>query len=161
MRLPLLVTLLTTAAVLSAQQPDKTYISASDVEALIAKAKAERKPDQANFLQTLVRLAPYNVALEYRVQGVDTPATQHEKEAELIFVVDGACTFVTGGKLANEKRTNATNLSGTSVEGGTARRIAKGDYIFVPENTPHAFTKTEDRIVIMSVHVPRTEAAAH
>jgi len=144
------------AAVAVAQQPDKTFVSAADVEAMIAKAKAERKPDQANFLQTLVRLAPYNVALEYRVAGVDTPATQHEKEAELIFVVDGAATFTTGGKLVDEKRTNPTNLSGTAVAGGSARRIAKGDYIFVPENTPHSFTKTEGRLVIMSVHMPRT-----
>ena len=156
MRTPLIVTILATAAMALAQQPDMTFTSASDVEAMIAKAKQERKPDQANFLQTLLRLPPYRVNLEYRVQGVDTPATVHEKEAELIFVVDGACTFVTGGKLANEKRTNPTNLSGTGIDGGSPRRIGKGDYIFVPENTPHAFTKTEGSLVIMSVHVPRS-----
>jgi mannose-6-phosphate isomerase-like protein (cupin superfamily) len=156
MRTPLIVTILATAALALAQQPDKTFTSAADVEAMIAKAKQERKPDQANFLQTLLRLPPYGVNLEYRVQGVDTPATVHEKEAELIFVVDGACTFVTGGKLANEKRTNPTNLSGTGIDGGSPRRIGKGDYIFVPENTPHAFTKTEGSLVIMSIHVPRS-----
>jgi mannose-6-phosphate isomerase-like protein (cupin superfamily) len=156
MRTPLIVTILATAAMALAQQPDKTFTSAAEVEAMIAKAKKERKPDQANFLQTLLRLPPYAVNLEYRVQGVDTPATVHEKEAELIFVVDGACTFVTGGKLANEKRTNPTNLSGTGIDGGSPRRIAKGDYVFVPENTPHAFTKTEGSLVIMSIHVPRS-----
>jgi mannose-6-phosphate isomerase-like protein (cupin superfamily) len=155
MRTPFIVTILATAAIAAAQQPDKTFTSTSEVEAMIAKAKKERKPDQANFLQTLLSLPPYGVNLEYRVQGVDTPATVHEKEAEMIFVVDGACTFVTGGKLANEKRTNPTNLSGTGIDGGSPRRIAKGDYIFVPENTPHAFTKTEGSLVIMSVHVPR------
>jgi mannose-6-phosphate isomerase-like protein (cupin superfamily) len=156
MRTPFIVTILATASVALAQQPNKTFASAADVESMIAKAKKERKPDQANFLQTLLSLPPYGVNLEYRVQGVDTPATVHEKEAELIFVVDGACTFVTGGKLANEKRTNPTNLSGTGVDGGSPRRIAKGDYIFVPENTPHAFTKTEGSLVIMSIHVPRS-----
>jgi mannose-6-phosphate isomerase-like protein (cupin superfamily) len=156
MRTPLIVTILATAAIAPAQQPDKTFTSAADVEAMIAKAKKERKPDQANFSQTLLRLPPYGVNLEYRVQGVDTPATVHEKEAEVIFVVDGACTFVTGGKLANEKRTNPTNLSGTGIDGGSPQRIAKGDYIFVPENTPHAFTKTEGSLVIMSIHVPRS-----
>jgi hypothetical protein len=59
----------------------------------------------------------------------------------------------------NYRFTNATNLSGTSVEGGTPRRIAKGDYIFVPENTPHSFTKTQGRLVIMSIHVPRPPSA--
>ncbi len=139
-----------------AQQPEKTFTSAADVDAMIAKAKKERKPDQANFIQPLVRLAPYSVNLEYRVEGIDTPATVHEKEAELIHVVEGAGTLTVGGKLVGEKRTNATNLSGTGVEGGTPRRISKGDYIFVPENTPHAFTKTQGRLIIMSIHVPRT-----
>jgi mannose-6-phosphate isomerase-like protein (cupin superfamily) len=139
-----------------AQQPEKTFTSAADVEAMIAKAKSERKPDQANFNQPLLRLAPYAVNLEYRVEGIDTPATVHEKEAELIYVVDGAATFTTGGKLVGEKRTNASNLSGTAVEGGTPRRISKGDYIIVPENTPHSFTKTQGRLVIMSVHIPRS-----
>jgi mannose-6-phosphate isomerase-like protein (cupin superfamily) len=137
-----------------APQPDKTFTSAADVEAMIAKAKSERKPDQANFNQPLLRLAPLAVNLEYRVEGIDTPATVHEKEAELIYVVDGAGTLTMGGKLVGEKRTNAINLSGTAVEGGIPQRISKGDYIFVPENTPHSFTKTQGRLVIMSVHIP-------
>jgi mannose-6-phosphate isomerase-like protein (cupin superfamily) len=143
-----------------AQQPEKVFTSAADVEAMIAKAKSERKPDQANFNQPLLRLAPYAVNLEYRVEGIDTPATVHEKEAELIYVVDGAATFTTGGKLVGEKRTNASNLSGTAVEGGTPRRISKGDYVIVPENTPHSFTKTQGRLVIMSIHIPRSASAS-
>jgi len=135
--------------------PPKTFTSAADVEAMINKAKSERKPDQANFTQQILRLAPYNVNLEYRVAGVETPATKHETEAEMIFVVDGAGTLVTGGKLTEEERTNPTNLAGKEVEGGTSQRIAKGDYAFIPENTPHSFRKTEGRLVIMSIHVPR------
>jgi quercetin dioxygenase-like cupin family protein len=141
-----------------AQQPDITFTSAADVIAMVAKAKNERKPDQPNVAQPLLKLAPYTVNLEYRVEGIDTPATVHEKEAELIYVVDGAGTLTTGGKLIGEKRTNATNLSGTAVEGGTPRRISKGDYIFVPENTPHSFTRTQGALVIMSIHVPRTRS---
>jgi mannose-6-phosphate isomerase-like protein (cupin superfamily) len=143
------------AAAQRGAQPPKTFASAADVEAMINKAKSERKPDQANFIQQIVRLAPYNVNLEYRVAGIETPATLHETEAELIVVVDGAGTLVSGGKLTEEKRTNPTNLSGTEVEGGTLQRIAKGDYVFIPENTPHSFRKTEGRLVIMSIHVPR------
>ena len=138
-----------------AQQPEITFTGAADVIAMIAKAKNERKPDQANFNQPLLRLAPYNVSLEYRVEGIDTPATVHEKEAELIYVVDGAATLTTGGKLVGEKRTNATNLSGTAVEGGKPQRISKGDYIFVPENTPHWFSSLHGKFVVMTFHVPR------
>ena len=73
----------------------------------------------------------------------------------MIYVIEGASTLTTGGKLVGEKRTNPTNLSGTGIEGGTLRRISKGDYIFVPENNAHAFTNTEGRLVIMTVHLPR------
>jgi mannose-6-phosphate isomerase-like protein (cupin superfamily) len=136
-------------------QPPKTFASAAEVEAMINKAKTERRPDQPNYIQQIVRLAPYNANLEYRVAGVDTPATLHETEAELIFVVDGAGTLISGGTLIEEKRSNPTNLTGKDVDGGTSQRIAKGDYVFLPENTPHAFRKTEGRLVIMSLHVPR------
>ncbi|HXJ44140.1 MAG TPA: hypothetical protein VNH18_32940 [Bryobacteraceae bacterium] len=157
----LLTMALATAVMAQAQrpnpQPDKTFVSAAEVQAMIAKAKAERKPDQANFNQPLLRLAPYGLGLEYRVEGVDSPATLHEKEAEMIYVVDGGGTLTTGGKLIGEKRSNASNLAGTGVEGGEKRNIAKGDFIFVPENTAHSFTQTKGTLVIVSFHVPRGE----
>ncbi len=78
MRIPLIVAVIGASALALAQQPAApppvTFRSAADVEAMIAKAKKERKPDQANFLQAILSLAPYNVNLEYRVEGVDTPA---------------------------------------------------------------------------------------
>ncbi len=152
----LLITLVGAAVVLMGQEPAaKTFTSAADVAAMITKAKNERKPDQANFIQPLLQAAPYNVNLEYRVKGVDSNPNVHETEAEIFYVVQGAGTLTTGGKLRDEKRLNATNLTGTAVEGGTSHHIAKGDFFLVPENTPHWFTKTEGTLVLMSVHVPR------
>ncbi|HVV47265.1 MAG TPA: cupin domain-containing protein, partial [Bryobacteraceae bacterium] len=82
-------------------------------------------------------------------------ASVHEKEAEYFYVIDGSATLVTGGKLVNEKRTNAENLTGTAIEGGMTRNIAKGDFIVVPENTPHWFSPINGTLVLMSMHVPR------
>jgi len=145
---------------MSAQQPSmKTYSSAADVAAMVAKAKNERKPDQPNYIQQILQAAPYNVNLEYRVQGIDTNPNIHETEAEMVYVVDGAGVLTVGGKLKDEKRTNATNLTGSKLEGGTPRRIAKGDYALIPENTAHSFTQVEGALVIMSVHMPRGGAA--
>ena len=75
--LTLSLMLVTAAAVglMTAQQPakqakqppaNKTYVSASDVTAMMAKAKSERKQDQANLIQSLLQLAPYSANLEYR-----------------------------------------------------------------------------------------------
>jgi len=156
----LLVTLLAGATVMLAQQPAaKTFTSAADVAAMITKAKNERKSDQPNFVQPLLQAAPYTENLEYRVQGVDSNPNVHETEAEIFYVVEGGGTLTTGGKLVNEKRMNATNLSGTGIEGGTSRHIAKGDFFLVPENTPHSFTKTEGTLVVASMHIPRGGAA--
>ena len=143
-----------------AQQPatpaaPKLFASGADVTALVARAKAERKPDQANFAQPILQLAPYNANLEYRVAGINANASIHEKEAEMFVVVEGAGTVVTGGKLVEERRTNPENLSGSGIEGGSRRRVAKGDYIMVPEGVPHWFGEIDGALVLMSIHLPR------
>ena len=142
------------AALVAAQTPAlKTFASSSDVAAMIAKAKAERKPDQPLFAQPILQLAPYTASLEYR--GAVGPAAVHETEAEMFYVIEGSATLVTGGKLVNEKRTNPENLTGTAIEGGSARPVAKGDFIIVPEKTPHWFSTINGTIVLMSFHAPR------
>jgi mannose-6-phosphate isomerase-like protein (cupin superfamily) len=146
---------LTSSAAAWCQQPEtKTYSSAADVKALIAKAKADHKPGQPTTIETILNLAPYQAHLEYRT-GVG-PAAVHEKEAEMFYVIEGSATLTTGGKLKDEKRTNAANLTGTGIEGGESKQVAKGDFVIVPENTPHWFSKINGTIVLMSIHVPRS-----
>jgi len=77
-RLAIFALMLATAATvaqLPAQQPakqakqpkaTKTYTSAADITAMMAKAKNERKADQANLIQGILNLAPYSANLEYR-----------------------------------------------------------------------------------------------
>ena len=155
------VVILTASAAFAQQPPapaaaaaSRTRVSASDVTALIAKAKAERKGDQALLAQSMIQLAPYNVSLEYRAAVAN--AAVHETEAELFYVIDGSATLVTGGKLTNENRTNAANLSGSGIEGGVSRRVAKGDFIMVPEGTPHWFSAIDGTVVLMSLHLPHS-----
>jgi mannose-6-phosphate isomerase-like protein (cupin superfamily) len=136
----------------SPAQAVKSFASSADVAALAAKAKSERKEGQALVAQPILQLAPYNVSLEYRVAVAN--AAVHEREAELFYVIDGSATIVTGGKLADEKRTNAENLTGASITGGTSRKVAKGDFIMVPENTPHWFSAIDGSVTLMSLHLP-------
>jgi mannose-6-phosphate isomerase-like protein (cupin superfamily) len=131
----------------------KTFTSSSEITALIARAKSQRKENQPLVALPILRLAPYGANLEYR--AAVGPAAVHEKEAELFYVIDGSATLVTGGKLEGEKRTNAENLTGTGIEGGNSQPVAKGDFVIVPENTPHWFSSINGTIVLMSLHVPR------
>jgi mannose-6-phosphate isomerase-like protein (cupin superfamily) len=132
----------------------KLFAASADVKAMIAKAKAERKPDQPNFTQPIVTLAPYNANLEYRVAGLNAPASIHDKDAELFYVIEGSGTVVTGGTLQGERRTNADNSSGTGIDGGSPRKIGAGDFVLVPEKTPHWFTQIDGTLVMMSLHLP-------
>lgn len=159
------LTLVLMSSAAFAQQPvapalaaPRTMVSAADVAALIAKAKVDRKDNQALLAQSMLRLDQYNVSLEYRAAVAN--ASAHETEAELFYVVDGSAMLVTGGKLKNETRTNATNLSGSGIEGGVSRHIAKGDFVMVPEGTPHWFSAIDGTVVLMSLHLPHAPKPA-
>lgn len=136
----------------------KTFASAADVQALLAKAKSERKEGQVVAAEHILSLAPYVTNLEYR--PVEGAVAVHEKEAELVYVMDGSGTLTTGGKVVGEKRTNDANLSGTAIDGGTAETINKGDFAIIPEGTPHQFKPANGALVMMTMHVPRPVGGA-
>jgi mannose-6-phosphate isomerase-like protein (cupin superfamily) len=136
----------------------RTFTSSNDVLGLIAKLKTNRKDGQPLAFEPILQLAPYSATLEYRVAMA--PAAVHETDAELMYVIDGSGTIVTGGKLTDPKRVNAANLSGANIEGGTSQTVNKGDFLIVPQNTPHQITPSGGAIILMTVKMPRT-AAAH
>jgi len=135
-----------------AAPPMKTFTSTAEVQQLIAHARQIHK-NEPTIIQPLLSLAPYRANLEYRT--ATGPAAVHEKEAELFYVIEGSGTLKTGGKLTDEKRTNPTNLSGAGIEGGESKAVAKGDFLIVPENTPHQYLDIKGELILMSIHVPR------
>ena len=129
------------------------FMSHKDIMALIDKAKADRKPNAAVTAEQVVRLAPYHAQVEYRPGNA--PAAVHEKDAEFMLVLQGTGSIVTEGKLVNEKRVNAYNLTGSSISGGNAHSVVVGDVIFIPPNTPHQVIAGGGApIVLMTMHVP-------
>jgi mannose-6-phosphate isomerase-like protein (cupin superfamily) len=63
----------------------------------------------------------------------------HEKTTDILFVVEGEATYVTGGKMINGKQTRPGEWLGESIEGGEEHHLKKGDVIIVPAGTPHWF----------------------
>src|SRR5262252_5684941 len=118
----------------SAQQaappPTRTFINNKEIMGLIDKAKADRKGDAPLVSEPILSLAPYRAQLEYR--PATAPAALHEKDPELMVVLQGAGNIVTGGKLVDEKRNNANNLSGSSIAGGNSQAVVVGDMLIVP-----------------------------
>jgi mannose-6-phosphate isomerase-like protein (cupin superfamily) len=129
------------------------FMSDKDITALVDKAKADRKDNAPMVAEPILSLAPYKAQLEYR--PATSPAAIHEKDAELMVVLSGTGTIVTGGKLVEEKRVNANNLSGSSIAEGASQAVVKGDTLIVPANTPHQVIPSGGApIVLMTMHVP-------
>jgi hypothetical protein len=135
----------------AAPPPAKLYASSADVQALIAKAKAEHKG--GNTVELVVNDEGYPFQLEHRTST--TPPSIHPTHAELIEIIEGSCTLIMGGKLVGAKPAppGAMTQGGTAIEGGTPRKVSKGDYIMVPANTPHQYTEVNG-LVMMTLHMP-------
>jgi len=136
----------------------RTFMNNKEIMSLVDKAKAERKGDAPLVSVPILSLAPYRAMLEYR-PGT-SPAAVHEKDAEMMLVLDGTGNIVTGGKLVDEKRNNANNLGGSSITGGNSQAVVKGDMLIVPANVPHQVIPTGGApIVLMTLHVPHPPTA--
>jgi glc operon protein GlcG len=66
-------------------------------------------------------------------------AEVHTLDADIIHVLEGAATFVTGGTVENGQPTGPGEIRGSAIVNGEERRIAKGDVLIVPAGTPHWF----------------------
>ena len=66
-------------------------------------------------------------------------AEVHTKDADLIYVVQGTATLITGGNVLEAKNIAADEIRGSAIQGGDTRKLAKGDVIVVPAGTPHQF----------------------
>lgn len=63
----------------------------------------------------------------------------HVRDTDVIYVLDGEATFVTGGMSVDSKQVAPNEFRGSRIEGGIDRQLSKGDVIIVPAGTPHWF----------------------
>jgi mannose-6-phosphate isomerase-like protein (cupin superfamily) len=77
----------------------------------------------------------------------------HDKETDVIYVVDGAATFVTGGTMIGGKVTKPEQHIGTDIQGGQTHHLTKGDVVVVPAGTAHWFKEVPRSISYYVVKV--------
>ena len=70
----------------------------------------------------------------------------HEKETDVLYIIDGEATFVTGGAMVGGKQTGPGQLLGTDIKGGEIRHLAKGDVIVIPAGIPHWFKEVPQSV---------------
>lgn len=136
----------------------RTFIAATEIAQRIRAADTEAKAGKPVKNGPLLVSPPFRAIMEYH----DAPADHvsvHENDAELMVALEGSGTITMGGRLINPTREGA-NLQAPTSEGGVAYRMVKGDMLLVPENTAHAVTQVDGRLVLMSLHLPRPAPTA-
>lgn len=66
-------------------------------------------------------------------------AEVHELDTDIIYVLKGTATFVTGGTAVDTKTIAPHEIRGTTIKDGETRQIVPGDVIIVPNGVPHWF----------------------
>jgi len=77
----------------------------------------------------------------------------HTKDADIIYVLQGSATVVTGGEAVDAKTTAPDELRGSSIRDGQTREIAKGDVVIVPRGVPHQFLEVTNPFLYYVVKV--------
>jgi mannose-6-phosphate isomerase-like protein (cupin superfamily) len=68
----------------------------------------------------------------------------HTKDADIVYVLDGTATLVTGGTAVDTKVTEPDELRDSSISGGNVNPLKKGDVIVVPAGVPHWFKEVSN-----------------
>ncbi|MFN7923503.1 MAG: heme-binding protein [Bryobacteraceae bacterium] len=77
----------------------------------------------------------------------------HTEDADIVYVLEGTATLVTGGAAIDVKTVAPGELRGASIEGGESRQLTKGDVAIVPAGTPHWFKEVSQPFLYYVVKV--------
>jgi len=77
----------------------------------------------------------------------------HTLDTDIIYVMQGTATFVTGGTAVAAKEIAANEIRGARIDGGETRQLSKGEVIVVPRNTPHWFKEVAGVFLYYTIKV--------
>jgi len=124
----------------SPQGPDFSLVPAAQVDAKLKTPPAR-----------LMQSGNYNVMIMRRTAA--GAAEWHEKDTDVVYVIDGAATLVTGGTMPDVRETESGEKRSPTIAGGAAHRISKGDVLTIPNAMPHWFSAVEGSVTYFVVKV--------
>jgi quercetin dioxygenase-like cupin family protein len=83
----------------------------------------------------------------------DGQAEVHARDTDIIYMLEGTATLVTGGQVVNGKASGPDEQRGDSITGGNARTVSKGDVFVIPKGVPHLFKDVKAPIVYYTLKV--------
>jgi len=111
----------------SGAAPSVTYLPSDKVAAAFVKGAP------------LVEDDGYKVHASHRAEAGKVEV--HARDTDIIYVLEGSATLVTGGTVVEGKTVEPDEIRGASIRGGSNREIKKGDLIIVPNSVPHWFQR--------------------
>jgi hypothetical protein len=144
-----------------------TFLSATDISKVVKGMSPTAATDEP--LRTVdTGGANVGVFVVHRPQEADQGCTiehdtlANDKTTSIFFVLAGAGTIVTGGKLTNptpitstdpDLKLLGTGLRGSGIQDGESRRITAGDVLIIPAGVPHGFSAIEKSITYQVVRI--------
>lgn len=125
---------------ITAVQPAVSYFPKEKVDASFSTGAELYQPDGKYTIITSRRDSPGEVEL-------------HEKDSDIIYVLKGSATFITGGTLLDGKKVAENEIRGTKLNAGAPQTLAAGDVIVVPAGTPHWFKEVQAPFLYYTVKV--------
>ncbi len=151
---------------LALAQTESTPKPAIDILASTIAATLKSAP-KASVSDIPIRVADMGVGnvgiyLVNRPKGTAQGAILHDAGvSEVYYMLEGAGTLVTGGKLVDSERVPpessivteiaGPSVTGSRIDGGESRRIGKGDVVLIPAGLPHWWSELEGDIAYLVV----------
>lgn len=121
-----------------------TYLRSGDVSAAFAKG------------MPLLETATYKIHASRR--DGDGKAEIHTRDTDIVYVLEGSATLITGGTVVNGGTTAQDEIRGEAISGGQSRAVSPGDVIVVPNGTPHQFKNVKGPFLYYVVKVTDTRS---
>ena len=67
----------------------------------------------------------------------------HTQDTDILYVLKGSATVVTGGSMVDGKPIAADEIRGREITGGESRKLAPGDAMIIPSGVPHWFREVQ------------------
>ena len=113
--------------------------------------------DPAKVAAALAKGGPLVTRSDLTVSGSHREAAGqvevHDKETDVLYVVDGEATFVFGGQMVGGKVSRPGQWLGSDITGGETHRIGKGDVFVIPAGVPHWFKEVPTSVSYFVVKV--------
>jgi glc operon protein GlcG len=114
------------------EPPKLTYFPAAQVNKAFEKG------------MPLIEIANYKVHASHR-EGPGVVEV-HTRDTDIIYMLEGSATLVTGGTIVEGKNIEAEEIRGKAIRGGETRVVTKGDVIVIPNGVPHWFKEVRGPI---------------